>query len=59
MYKIKLGEEDLITEMSESSVEKDISFTLKDIGDEEAVKQLWRHCYQGKGDNFGATFHVF
>jgi hypothetical protein len=41
--KIKLGEEDLITEMSESNVEKDISFTLKDIGDEETVKQLWKH----------------
>ena len=59
MNKIKLDEEDLITEMSESNVEKDISFTLKDIGDEETVKQLWRHCNQGKGDNFGATFHVF
>lgn len=45
--------------MLESKVEKDISFTLKDIEDEEKVKQLWRQCNQGKGDNFGSTFHVY
>lgn len=45
--------------MLESKVEKDISFTLKDIEDEEKVKQLWRQCNQGKGDNVGSTFHVY
>lgn len=55
LCKIKLGKEDVTTEMLESKVEKDISFTLKDIEDEEKVKQLWRQCNQETANETGSV----